>query len=340
MCGGGGRSPEPAHTHADCIFSPSGGLAAFEAPALVAGLDDVAVVGQPIEQRGGHFRIDDDKVVIGIGTAGLEAQLGNGFAAIEMRSDGVGTRRVEDALRLVWGDPTREQIEKGARREFNFGLVAFSPQDAGAQISPPCRRREHRLFVQLPVLIAFPARFREDRREPFERFTIDTYARATEAGDLPLDRLAETPQHLPSPIGRHDRDDVDAGIRLAPQEMLDDLAPVIDSVGIVRSIKLTQRGAADIGEDHAADALEMGVADLLRLSEVTGLATGEAYLRLSGYRLAKVVIDQGAPMPPIAEGWIPAPVVIPPVVLDSLIPTPAPARIEDGDDWLFAGRPA
>jgi hypothetical protein len=34
--------------------------AAFEAPAVVAGLDDVAVVGQTIEQRGRHLGITED----------------------------------------------------------------------------------------------------------------------------------------------------------------------------------------------------------------------------------------------------------------------------------------
>lgn len=32
-------------------------VAAFEAPAVIAGLDDVTVMGQPIEQRGGHFGV-------------------------------------------------------------------------------------------------------------------------------------------------------------------------------------------------------------------------------------------------------------------------------------------
>ena len=32
-------------------------VAAFEAPAVVAGLDDVAMVGQAIEKRGGHFGV-------------------------------------------------------------------------------------------------------------------------------------------------------------------------------------------------------------------------------------------------------------------------------------------
>jgi len=30
---------------------------AFEAPTVVAGLDDVAVMGQPVEQRGGHLSV-------------------------------------------------------------------------------------------------------------------------------------------------------------------------------------------------------------------------------------------------------------------------------------------
>jgi hypothetical protein len=35
-------------------------IAALEAPAVVAGLDDVAVVGQPIEQCSGHFGVPED----------------------------------------------------------------------------------------------------------------------------------------------------------------------------------------------------------------------------------------------------------------------------------------
>ena len=35
----------------------SGSGAVLEAPALVAGLDDIAVVGEAIEERGGHFGV-------------------------------------------------------------------------------------------------------------------------------------------------------------------------------------------------------------------------------------------------------------------------------------------
>ena len=40
------------------VFGSSG--AVLEAPALVAGLDDVAVVSETIEKRGGHLRVAED----------------------------------------------------------------------------------------------------------------------------------------------------------------------------------------------------------------------------------------------------------------------------------------
>jgi len=76
-------------------------------------------------------------------------------------------------------------------------------------------------------------------------------------------------------------------------------------------------------------------------SEVTGLATGQAYLRLSGYPLARVTIDPGPTMPDIAPAWVPAPVTMPDIAPVSGDTTPArphiEVRIEDGDDWLTAG---
>lgn len=35
-------------------------VSGFEAPAVIAGFNDVAVVGQPVEQRGGHLGIAED----------------------------------------------------------------------------------------------------------------------------------------------------------------------------------------------------------------------------------------------------------------------------------------
>ena len=40
-------------TSAGCVIS----VAAFESPAIVTGLDDVTVMGQPVEQRGGHLGV-------------------------------------------------------------------------------------------------------------------------------------------------------------------------------------------------------------------------------------------------------------------------------------------
>ena len=49
----------------------SGGLCAvLEAPAIVAGLDDVAVVGQPIEHGGRHFGVAEHLRPIGEGQIG------------------------------------------------------------------------------------------------------------------------------------------------------------------------------------------------------------------------------------------------------------------------------
>ena len=39
--------------HPDCVIV----VAAFESPAVVAGLDDVAMVSQAVEQRGGHLGV-------------------------------------------------------------------------------------------------------------------------------------------------------------------------------------------------------------------------------------------------------------------------------------------
>ena len=41
-------------------FRGSGSGAVLEAPALVAGLDDLAVVGEPVEERGGHLGVAED----------------------------------------------------------------------------------------------------------------------------------------------------------------------------------------------------------------------------------------------------------------------------------------
>lgn len=72
-------------------------------------------------------------------------------------------------------------------------------------------------------------------------------------------------------------------------------------------------------------------------SEVMELKTGQAFLRVSGSPLAKITIDQGPALPPIAPAWVPAPVTMPDIAPASGDSAPAPARIEDGTDWLTAG---
>jgi len=44
--------------------------AVFEAPAFVAGLDDLAMMGQPVEKRGGHLGVAKDAWPFGEGEVG------------------------------------------------------------------------------------------------------------------------------------------------------------------------------------------------------------------------------------------------------------------------------
>src|SRR5262245_11194559 len=48
----------------------------FEAPALVAGFENVAVVGQPVEQRRGHFGVGEDARPFGEGEIGRQNDRG------------------------------------------------------------------------------------------------------------------------------------------------------------------------------------------------------------------------------------------------------------------------
>jgi hypothetical protein len=46
-------------------------VAVFEAPAFVAGFDDVAMVGEAVEHGGGHFGVEEDLRPIGEGVPGM-----------------------------------------------------------------------------------------------------------------------------------------------------------------------------------------------------------------------------------------------------------------------------
>ena len=60
-------------------------VAAFESPAIIAGLDDVTVMGQPVEQRSGHLGI---------------AKHAGPFAECEIGGDDDGSALVEPADKM------------------------------------------------------------------------------------------------------------------------------------------------------------------------------------------------------------------------------------------------
>ena len=87
-------------------------VAAFEPPAVVAGLDDVAVMGQPVEQRGGHLGV---------------AEHAGPFAEGEIDGDDDGSTLVEPAIHLVERPPSLdravEQIVDGHANEPDANLL-------------------------------------------------------------------------------------------------------------------------------------------------------------------------------------------------------------------------
>lgn len=77
---------------------------------------------------------------------------------------------------------------------------------------------------------------------------------------------------------------------------------------------------------------------LLIDGELTGLGTGDAYLRLTGYPLAKVRVDPAPGVPIGQPDFIPATHAVRTVADHAPAPTAA-SRIEDRDDWLTTGGP-
>ena len=58
------------------------GLAVSESPGLIAGLDDMTMMGQTVEQGGGHLGIAKDVTSLGEGQIGRDAHAG---ALVELR---------------------------------------------------------------------------------------------------------------------------------------------------------------------------------------------------------------------------------------------------------------
>ncbi len=101
-----------------------------------------------------------------------------------------------------------------------------------------------------------------------------------------------------------------------------------------------QRASDQLGDDrqaHGSLATTRERKTLLLDIDLTGLRVGEAFLRLSGYPIAQVTIDPGAPLPTIAPAFVPAP--LPPRVIPDRADSPPPTRAEDRPDWLDLGGP-
>src|SRR5215469_13655766 len=95
---------------------PGGSSAVFEAPTLVAGLDDFAVVGQAIEQRGGHLGITEHP---------------RPFAEGEIGGDDDGGALVEPA------DQMEEQLAAGLREGQVAEFVEHDEIHAGEVFGEP-----------------------------------------------------------------------------------------------------------------------------------------------------------------------------------------------------------
>jgi hypothetical protein len=106
----------------------------FEPPALVAGLDDVAVVGQPVEQGGRHLRITEhrrplaERQVGGDDHAGPFVELADEVE--EELAARTGERRVAQLIEY-------HEIEPGELLGQVTCPKADAPQDTCVTFNPP-----------------------------------------------------------------------------------------------------------------------------------------------------------------------------------------------------------
>lgn len=104
-----------------------------------------------------------------------------------------------------------------------------------------------------------------------------------------------------------------------------------------------QRASEALGDDPKARgslAIHRERKSLVLDSELTNLAVGEGFLRLSGYPIAKVRIAPPKAMDIIAPAFVPAhgtPRTPPPGTPPTSTPPSATVRIEDRDDWFSMG---
>jgi hypothetical protein len=109
------------------------------------------------------------------------------------------------------------------------------------------------------------------------------------------------------------------------------------AVDLIGTVEVENRRASEqLGDKEGGSlATSRERKSLVLDSELTGLAVGDAFLRLSGFPLARVAIDPGAPMPIIARDFVPA--AAPPRI--PVAATPSPLRIDDQDDWASLAGP-
>lgn len=108
----------------------------------------------------------------------------------------------------------------------------------------------------------------------------------------------------------------------------------VDLIGTVEAE--SHRASETLGyKDGGSLALHRERKSLVIDAEVTGLKVGEAFLRLSGFPIARITIAPPKTKPLVAPAFVPA--ATPPRI--PVTPTPPPSRIEDREDWLSIGEP-
>ena len=123
------------------------GFAVFEPPAFVAGLDDVAMVGQPVEERGGHLGIAEhlwpfaERQVGGDDNRGLFVE-----AADEMEQQLPARQRERQIAELIEDDEIDPRQMIGDASRFTGAGLGLEPVDQidGVEEADPGNRYARR----------------------------------------------------------------------------------------------------------------------------------------------------------------------------------------------------
>src|SRR3546814_15810602 len=119
----------------------SGDGAVLEPPALVAGLDDVAVVGEAVEERGGHLGVAEHRGPLGKGQVGGDDDRGPLVeAADEVEQELAAGERKRQVAELVEDDELAPAEMIGdACRPAGAGLAREAVATAGGVVEPAPR---------------------------------------------------------------------------------------------------------------------------------------------------------------------------------------------------------